>query len=321
MSQPPTLVQLLGIQYPIIVAPMFLISNEDMVVEALEGGATAAIPALNYRTTDELRSAIQNIKKRSAKPFGINLIVNSSNLKYKDQLEILIQEKVAFIITSLGNPKEVIERCKPKGIKVFCDVVDLKYAQKVEALGANAIIAVNNKAGGHAGPQSAEELIKELSENCSIPIISAGGVGTGAQAKKRMELPIAGLSIGTIFLAAKEAQISNEYRQALIDYGEKDIILNSKLSGSPLTVINTPYVKQMGNKKNFLEWLMHKSPKLKKIIKLIIAIRGMKKVRDAAMKATYKTVWCAGPAIEHIHSIRPLKEILRDITQAFDESA
>jgi nitronate monooxygenase len=320
MSKPITLKEILGIQYPIIVAPMFLISNEEMVVSALENGATAAIPALNYRTTEELKNAIRSIKKRSSKPFGINLIVNNSNLKYRDQLNVLIEEKIAYIITSLGNPKEVIEKCQPIGIKVFCDVVDLKYAQKVEALGADAIIAVNNKAGGHAGPKKAEELILELSQNCKTPIISAGGVGTGKQAVERMKLPIAGLSIGTIFLASEEAKISSEYRQALIDYGEKDIVLNSKLSGSPLTVINTPYVQEMGNKKNFLEWLMYKSPRLKKIIKLIIAVRGMQKVKNAAQKATYKTVWCAGPTIEHIHAIRPLKDILNDITSSFDQS-
>src|SRR5882672_5948888 len=120
-----TLDQLLGIQYPIVVAPMFLISNTKMIKAALRHGVTAAFPALNYRTDQELRAAIQDIKASTSKPFGVNLIVNKSNPKYKGQLKTLLELKVDYIITSLGNPKEVIDCCKPLGIKVFCDVVDL----------------------------------------------------------------------------------------------------------------------------------------------------------------------------------------------------
>ena len=132
-----TLDQLLGIKYPVIVAPMFLISNTKMVKEALDAGVTAAFPALNYRTDKELREAIADIKAHSDKPFGVNLIVNKSNTKYKAQLKTLLELKVGFIITSLGSPKEVIEHAHQAGVKVFCDVVDLKYAQKVESLGAD----------------------------------------------------------------------------------------------------------------------------------------------------------------------------------------
>src|ERR1044071_1825793 len=173
------LTDLLDIEYPVIAAPMFLISNTKMTIAALNSGISAAFPALNYRSDEELRTAIQAIKTASNKPFGVNLIVNKSNPKYRKQLDTLVDVKVPYIITSLGNPKEVIERCKPLGMKVFCDVVDLKYAQKVEQLGADAIIAVNNRAGGHCGPLSPKELITILKENCGLPIISAGGIGTG----------------------------------------------------------------------------------------------------------------------------------------------
>lgn len=297
---------------------MFLISNTKMIKAALDNGVTAAFPALNYRTDQELRAAIQEIKSSTDKPFGVNLIVNKSNPKYKGQLDTLVEMKVDFIITSLGNPREVIGRCKPLGIKVFCDVVDLTYAKKVEQLGADALIAVNNRAGGHAGKLAREELVKLLTENCTLPVISAGGIAHGKDLKQVMDWGAAGASIGTIFIACHEADISPEYKQAMVDYGERDIVMTTKLSGSALTVINTPYVQQLGTKANWLERILNNNKTLKKYAKMIIAYRGMKQVEKAAFGATYKTVWCAGPAIEHVKSIRPMGEIVKTLTTEFE---
>jgi nitronate monooxygenase len=315
-----TLDQILGIDYPIIMAPMFLISNAKMIKAALDNGITGAFPALNYRTDKELRAAILDIKSHSNRPFGVNLIVNKSNPKYKSQLETLLELEVAFIITSLGNPKEVIEKAKEKNIKVFCDVVDLKYAQKVESLGADAVIAVNSEAGGHAGKISPKNLITLLRENCNIPIISAGGIARGSDLKKAMDWGAAGASIGTLFIACNEADISQEYKQAVVDYGAKDIVLTTKMSGSALTVINTPYVQSIGTKANFWEWLLNNNKSLKKYVKMFIAFKGMKQVEKAAKEATYKTVWCAGPAIEHVNSIKPIAEIIQKLIKEYTEA-
>ncbi len=315
-----SLKEMLGIKYPVIVAPMFLISNTKMIIAALEGGVTAAFPALNYRTDAELRAAIAEIRKATDKPFGVNLIVNKSNPKYKGQLKTLLEMKVNFIITSLGSPKDVIDACKPLGIKVFCDVVDLAYAKKVEALGADAVIAVNSRAGGHAGNISPKDLVTMLTGNLKIPVISAGGIGTGAQLREVMDWGAAGASIGTIFIACEEADISPEYKQAMVDYGEKDIVRTTKMSGSPLTVINTPYVQELGTKANLLEWILNHNKTLKKYAKMLLALRGMKQVEKAAMGATYKTVWCAGPAIEYVHSVRPMREIIGQLTREFQQA-
>jgi nitronate monooxygenase len=230
----------------------------------------------------------------------------------------LVELKVDFIITSLGSPQEVIEQCKPAGIKVFCDVVDLDYAKKVEALGADALIAVNNQAGGHAGKISPKELITLLTTHCKIPVISAGGIAFAKDVKEVISWGAAGVSVGTIFMASHEAGISQDYKQALIDYGAKDIVMSSKLSGSPLTVINTPYVQQLGTEATWFERLLNKNKRLKKYVKLLIAWKGMKKIEKAAFGATYKTVWCAGPAIEHVHDIRPMGEIVKQVTSGLE---
>lgn len=305
---------LIDVEYPIIMAPMFLVSNVEMIKAALDSGITGAIPALNYRTDEEFRHAIDELRMYTDKPFGINLIVNKSNLKYSKQLETCLEKKVDFIITSLGSPKECIDRCKPLGIKVFCDVVDLKYAKIVESLGADAVIAVNNEAGGHAGNVSPMDLVKNLNDNIQIPIISAGGIANSEDIKKHISYGAAAVSVGTVFIASEEAGVSKDYKQALVDYGEEDIVRTTKMSGSALTVINTPYVQTIGTEANWLEKLMHQNKWLKKYIKMIIAFRGLKAIENAANKATYKTVWVAGPVIGKITSIRPLSMIAKDLT-------
>lgn len=307
--------QILNIKYPIIQAPMFLVSNTKMVIEAMKSGIAGCIPALNYRTHDELKAAIKKLKaaKVEGGAFGFNLIVNKSNIKYKGQLDILCEEGVDFIITSLGNPEETIKKAHKHAIKVFCDVTDLKFAKKVESLGADAIIAVNNEAGGHRGNSSPKELITLLVKNCSIPVISAGGVGCREDIDKMLSYGAEGVSVGSPFIASLEAEVTEEYKQACVKYGADDITITERISGSPCTVINTPYVQKIGTKQSWIESFLNKNKTLKKWVKMIRFMIGTNAVTKAATKATYKTVWVAGPSIKHTHAILPVKEIVSNL--------
>jgi len=310
------LTQLLGIKYPIIKAPMFLVSNVAMVTEVMHAGIAGCIPALNYRTLEELRAALKELKanKPEGGSFGFNLIVNKSNVKYKGQLEVICEEGCDFIITSLGSPEETIRQAHKVGIKVFCDVVDLKFAKKVEGLGADAAIAVNNEAGGHRGNLTPQELTGLLSKELNIPVISAGGVGCKADIAKMLSYGAEGVSVGSPFIASIEAGVTDEYKQACVDYGAEDIIMTERISGTPCTVINTPYVQKIGTKQTWLESVLNKNRKLKKWVKMIRFSIGMKATEKAAKKATYKTVWVAGPSIEHTKAILPVKDIVAKLT-------
>ncbi len=310
------LTELLHINFPIIQAPMFLVSNVDMVTEAMKGGIAGCIPALNYRTLEELRTAIRALKKNKVAggSFGFNLIVNKSNVKYKGQLEVLCEEGCDFIITSLGSPEETINQAHAAGIKVFCDVTDLHFAKKIEQLGADAAIAVNNEAGGHRGGLSPEELTSQLNKALTIPVISAGGVGCRADIDKMLSYGAEGVSVGSPFIASLEAGVTDEYKQACVDYGAKDIIMTERISGTPCTVINTPYVEKIGTKATWLEGLLNTNKSLKKWVKMVRFSIGMKATEKAAKKATYKTVWVAGPSIEHTKAILPTKDIVAHLT-------
>ncbi|UII28652.1 nitronate monooxygenase [Fulvivirga maritima] len=311
------LTKMLGIKFPIIMAPMFLVSNTEMVIEATRAGITGAIPSLNYRTDEEFRQALKEMKSKVAGPIGINLIVNKSNFRLKEQLAICVEEKIDFIITSLGNPKLVIEKCKKHGIKVFCDVTEEVYAKKVEQLGADALIAVNSSAGGHAGNMEAKDLIPLLKSVCNIPVISAGGVGKGEQLQEMLDLGACGISMGSIFIASEEAGVSDAYKEAIVKYGKDDIVMTDKLSGTPCTVINTPYVQEIGTQQNWLERLLNKHKKLKKYMKMLTFYKGMKSLQKAAFGATYKTLWCAGPSIEHVTQVQPVSEIVANFIKNY----
>jgi nitronate monooxygenase len=303
------LTDLLDIKHPIIMAPMFLVTNTAMMVSAMNCGIAAAIPALNFRTDDAFRAALKEMREKATGSLGINLIVNKSNVRMREQLNTCVEMKVDFIITSLGSPQEVIEKCKPVGIKVFCDVVEETYAKKVEELGADAVIAVNSIAGGHAGPHKPEDLIPLLKNSCNLPIISAGGIGTKEGVDKILDMGAAGLSIGSPYIACHESEISDDYKNACVDYGKDDIVLTTKISGTPCTVINTPYVQKVGTDQNWLEKVLSKIKKLKKWVKMFTFLKGMKSIEKAAFSSTYKTLWCAGPSIEHTTSIQSVSEI------------
>ncbi|MEZ4852867.1 NAD(P)H-dependent flavin oxidoreductase [Flavobacterium sp.] len=312
-----SLTELLQIQYPIIMAPMFLVSNTKMVKEAMKCGIAGCIPALNYRTLDQLKDAINELKqaKVAGGSFGFNLIVNKSNVKYKEQLRLLCEEKVDFILTSLGSPEETIREAHKVGIKVFCDVTDLNFAKKVESLGADALVAVNNEAGGHRGNINPETLINVLNENTTLPVISAGGVSSKTDLDKMLRYGAVGVSVGSPFIASEEADVSTEYKQACVDYGATDIVMTERISGTPCTVINTPYVQKVGTKQPWYERLLNKNKKLKKWVKMFRFYIGMKATEKAAKEVTYKTVWVAGPSIENTKEILPVSKIVAKLIQ------
>ncbi len=309
-----------NIKYPIIMAPMFLVSNIEMTIAAAESGITGCIPALNYRTAEEFEAALKELKEKCPGAFGINLIVNKSNVLLEKQIALCEKYLPDYIITSLGSPKDVIKRCGSKGVKVICDVVDIEYAIKCQELGADAVIAVNSGAGGHAGPTPASILVPMLKKNCSIPVISAGGVGTGAGLLSVLALGSEGVSMGSPFIATTEAPVTQEYKQAIVDYGAKDIALTTKLSGTPCTVIKTPYVEEIGLDQNPIEKLLNKNKKIKKYVKMLTFYKGMKLLEKAAMGATYKSVWCAGPSIEFVNKIEPTKVIVDRIMAEYSEA-
>ena len=307
-----------SIKFPIILAPMFLVSNSSMLIKACEAGIMGCIPALNFRTLKAFEEALIDLNKNCRGAYGINLIVNASNIFLEEHLSLLEKYPPSFVITSLGNPKEAIERLSSKGVRIICDVTELKYAKKVEDLGADAIIAVNSGAGGHRGNIPASILIPLLKEHIRIPIIAAGGVGTGSGILSMLSLGAQGCSIGSPFIRCEEASVHQDYKEAVVHYGANDIVLSSKISGSHCTVINTSYQQKIGKELNFLEKLLIKNKYLKKYFKILTYYKGMNLIEKAAFSATYKTIWCAGPSIEFSNKIESIDTIVKRFIKEYE---
>jgi nitronate monooxygenase len=278
--------KMLGIQYPIIAAPMFIVSNPDMVVNVSEAGGLGTMPALNARTTDDLVKSLRDIKSRTDKPYAINFML-IQNPRVEEDWAVLMEEKVPVIITSLGNPTEYIKQAHDRGLKVFCDVVNLRHAEKATQAGADALIAVSAGAGGHAGPIVANILIPWLKKHFDIPIIAAGGLATGQGLASMLALGASAGYYGTRFITSTENKFTPEFKQMIIDSGPEDIVNSAEITGHPA---------------NFLKQ----------------SLADYKKLGDQAK--SWKDAWSAGQTVALIDEVKPCTEIVAELVQEYKQA-
>lgn len=318
---------LLDIAYPIIMAPMFLVSNVEMMKAALRSGVMGVFPTLNFRKNGELESVLQLLNNYKSEQsglksnYGVNLIVQKTNPLYEKHLEICVHNKVPFYISSLGNPKKVVDEARKYGAKVFCDVTNIEHARKSSDNGCDGFIAVGQGAGGHAGPYPLSILIPTLHHHFpDKPVIAAGGIATGEAIISMLALGAAGVSVGTRFIASPESPVSDEYKNTVVSSGMDDIVLTERISGTPCTIINTQYAKKIGYKQNWLEKYMSRNPRTKKYFKILVQIRGMKKLEQAVKPGNADNLWCAGQSVEMIHDILPCEEIIQRLVDEMRES-
>lgn len=301
----------LDIEVPIIMAPMFLVSNVNMLTEAMKSGIAGVIPSLNYLTGKELEQALAELNDFRHSPenhgtYGINLIVQNTNKRMERDLEICLKMKVPFYITSLGNPEKVLKQARTYGAKVFSDVTNLKHAQRVYEQGVDGFVAVGSGAGGHAGPYPNQLLIPALKKYFpDMPVIAAGGIANGKGILSMLALGAVGVSLGTLFIASNEAGVSDEYKKAIVDSGMKDIIMTSRLSGAPVSIINTPFYRKLKEQDE------EAGPVSKnKLTKLERLEEGISLLEKSIQPGNYNNLWVAGHAVELIDEIRPVKDII-----------
>ncbi|BBH51913.1 NAD(P)H-dependent flavin oxidoreductase [Fluviispira sanaruensis] len=316
MNQKTVFSEQVGIKYPIICGAMYPCSNPELVAAASEAGGIGIIQPLSmvFAHKHDFRKGMALIKQLTKKPVGMNIITEKSSKIYEDRmklwLDIALEEGVRFFVTSLGNPKWVVDKANSVGGIVYHDVVDRKWAEKALESGVHGIICVNNRAGGHAGSLPIETLYKDL-ESLKVPVICAGGVSDKKSYEEALSIGYAGVQMGTRFIATKECNAHMDYKNAIIKATAKDIVLTEKISGVPVSVIKTEYIEKIGTKANPISKYLLKHKKMKHWMRLYYTLQSIWKLKRASLEgAGYKDYWQAGKSVDGCNSILTTKEVI-----------
>ncbi|HKA58000.1 MAG TPA: nitronate monooxygenase [Gemmatimonadales bacterium] len=324
------LTEQLGIEVPLICGAMYPCTNPELVAAVSAAGGIGVVQPLSmvYVYGQDLRTGLQLIRRATDKPIGMNVLIERSSKLYLERMrayvDVAVEEGVRFFVTSLGNPRWVVDRVAPEGGIVYHDVTERKWAEKGLAGGVHGLIAVNNRAGGHAGPYSAERLYEQL-QDLGVPIVCAGGIGDERDFVAMLRIGYAGAQLGTRFIATDECGAHSDYKQAIVAASADDIVLTERVTGVPLAVIRTPYVERIGTKAGpIARWLL-RGRKTKHWMRTFYALRSAWQLKRASLaggarETTSKDYWQAGKSVAGIHSVEPAGAIVRRFAAASSRS-
>lgn len=281
----------LGLQYPICVAPMFIISNREMLLACAEAGIMGAMPSLNRRSHEAFVEDLEWLGRKTDRPYAINLTIGLTDPeRLAKDVAACLEHKVPALITSYGNPTPIVEAAHAKGTMVLHDVINLKHAKKAEAAGVDAIIAVSQGAGGHAGTINPYVLVPFLRDNVQVPIVAAGCISGGDQVAAALSLGAELAYMGTRFIASSECSAQQAYKDMVVDATHDDIQYTDEVSGIHA---------------NFLKPTLPENR---------IGERGP----DAAKR--WKDIWSAGQGVSLIHEVKPIGAIVEDIVREYHDA-
>lgn len=306
-----------GIDIPLICGPMYPCSNPELVAAVSAAGGLGVVQpvSLTFVHGHEFRDGLRLIRKLTDRPIGMNALIEKSSRRYHERMQgwidIALEEGVRFFITSLGNPRWVVDRVQPYGGIVYHDATELKWAQKALDAGVDGLIAVNYRAGGHAGPRSAAELFEHL-QHLELPLICAGGIGDETQFVEALGIGYAGCQLGTRFIATIECRASMPYKEAIIDAEEDDIVLSERITGVPVSLINTAHVATMGTKAGPLARRLLRGQRSKHWMRMLYTLRSAFQLRHASLdERGDHDFWQAGKSVASIHNIEPAGAIVK----------
>jgi len=314
----------LGIDVPLICGAMYPCSNPELVAAVSEAGGIGIIQplSLTYVHGYDFRDGLRYIRSLTSKPVGVNLIIEKSSKKYLQRVhqwvDIALEEEIPFFVTALGNPRWVVDKARPAGVTVYHDVTNRRWAEKALQGGVDGFICVNNRAGGHAGSLSPQQLLDELAP-LQKPLVCAGGIGTAEEFAKAVDMGYSGIQSGTRFIATLECNAHPDYKNAILHASEQDIVLSEKISGVPVAIIRTPYVERIGTRAGPIAKWMLKGRKTKHWMRAIYSLQSIWKLKHASMQgAGYKDYFQAGKSVSGIQEIQSAAAIVSDYAAALE---
>ena len=300
---------------PLVCGPMYPCSNPELVAAVSEAGGLGIVQpiSLTFVHKHEFRAGLRRIRALTSKPIGMNALIEKSSGTYMDRMrgwvDVALEEGVRFFVTSLGNPRWVVDKAHAVGGVVYHDVTEAKWAAKAVAGGVDGLIAVNRRAGGHAGARTAEALLEEL-RPFALPVVAAGGIGDAAGFAAMLRLGYAGVQMGTRFIATPECTASDAYKRALVAAREDDVVLSERITGVPVAVLRTPYIERMGVHANAFEKWMLRGRRTKHWMRTWFTLQAAWNLRRSAYDERGE-FWQAGRSVAAIDGIVPAGEIVR----------
>jgi nitronate monooxygenase len=312
----------LGIQYPVIGGPMYPCSNPELVAAVSAAGGLGVLQpiSLTYVYGHDFREGIRQMRKLTDKPIGMNALIEKSSKKYRQRMsewiDIALEEGIRFFVTSLGKPDWVARRVHAVGGLVYHDVTEMKWAKIGLDNGADGLICVNNRAGGHAGEKGIQQLYDDL-KGLDVPLVCAGGVGDSNGFHQALDIGYAACQLGTRFIASQECLASNVYKQAILDAEEEDIVLSERITGIPVSVINTDYVRRSGLKSGWLARWMLSGNRTKHWMRTIYALKSIWQLKKSSLDESGKRdYWQAGKSVAGINSIQTCDTIIQGLVNS-----
>lgn len=277
-----------SLKVPVIAAPMFLVSGIELVVASANAGIIGAFPTLNARTPALLDAWLSEIKNRTLGAKGLvaaNLILHPSNVRRDDDLDIVINHRVPWVITSVGSPAKVAGRIHAYGGRVLADVATVRHARKAIEAGVDMLVLLTAGAGGNTGWINPFAFIEEVRSFWSGPLAVAGCVTTGRQVRA---IQVAGADlayIGTPFIATPESMASQDYKDALVLAGADDIVKTDAVTGIPANFLKSSLLAQG-----------------------IMQADGSLLPRGAIDLASWKTAWSAGQGVASVGAVETVAQ-------------
>jgi len=314
-----------GVSVPLICGPMYPCSNPELVAAVSQAGGLGVVQpvSLTFVHGHDFREGLRLIRQRTSMPIGMNALIEKSSGRYHERMvewvTIALEEGVRFFITSLGNPRWVVDRVAEYGGVVYHDATERKWALKALDGGVDGLIAVNNRAGGHAGGKTALQLIDELGD-LDVPLICAGGIGDETRFADAIRRGYAGCQLGTRFIATEECRASMPYKQAIVNAHEEDIVLSERITGVPVSLIRTAHVARMGLRAGPLARRMLSGNKSKHWMRMFYTLRAAFQLRRASLdESGEQKFWQAGKSVGGIHEIEPVAAIVRRFAMTLEQ--
>jgi nitronate monooxygenase len=311
-----------NVEVPIICGAMYPCGNPELIAAVSDAGGIGIVQpiSLTYVHGHEFRAGLQYIRRLTNRPIGFNALIEQSSRRYHARMvqwvEIALEEGVRFFVTSLGKPRWVVDRVQREGGVVYHDITERKWAQKGHDAGVTGLIAVNNRAGGHAGPIDARRLLDEVAD-LGLPVVCAGGIGSADEFVAALRMGYAAVQSGTRFIATPECNAHARYKQAIIDADESDIVLTERLTGVPVAVIDTPYIRRIGTRAGWIAKRMLRGQRSKHLMRTAYALRSLWQLKRGLSRGDENAdYWQAGKSVASITAEMPARDIVAEFAGA-----